>query len=72
MKRWTPKLAVNRSRRKLAAAINRLREVAAEWEDVNAYVEFRADELIGELEEFADEIRDDVAERLEAGEHIGL
>jgi hypothetical protein len=72
MKRWTPKLAVARSRRNLAGAADRLRAVSIEWADVDGFIEQRAEELIRELEAFADEIRDSVNERLEAGEHIGL
>lgn len=72
MKYWTPKLAVARSRRQLAAAITHLRKVSVEWADVHAGFEYRAEELIDELEKFSDDIRDEIDERLEAGEHIGL
>jgi len=72
MKRWTSKLAVARSRRQLNAAIERLRKVSIEWDDVDQIFVFRAEDLIDELEQFADEIRDVVQERLEAGEDIGL
>jgi hypothetical protein len=72
VKRWTPALAVSRSRRKIESAIARLREVSIEWSDVDESFVFEAEQLIAELETFADQIRDDVEERLKAGEEIGI
>lgn len=70
--RWTPKSAVARSRQQLTAANERLRRVALEWQDVDQSFIDRAEQLIAQLEEFADEIRDQVQQRLDAGEHVGL
>lgn len=72
MKRWTPKLAVSRSQRSIAGAIERLRAVAHEWGDVDQAIVDQAEDLIRELETFSREIARDVAERMEAGEEIGI
>lgn len=72
MKRWSPRLAVSRSRRNIDAACRSLAKVALEWGDVDQSYVDRADELIRELEAFGDQIRDEVEERLSCGEHIGL
>lgn len=72
MKRWTPRLAVSRSRRKLQTAMKPLAAVAHEWQDVDQGIVDSADELIRELEQFADEIRDSIEDRLAAGENVGI
>lgn len=72
MKRWTPNLAVARSRRNIAAAIERLRVVSVEWADVDHSIEMEAEDLIRTLDDFAMRISKDIADRLAAGEHIGL
>jgi hypothetical protein len=72
MKRWTPNLAVSRSRRNIAAAIERLRVVSCEWADVDRSIEDEAEDFIRELDEFAMRITKDIADRLAAGEHVGL
>lgn len=71
-RRWTPKAAVSRSRRNIAKAIERLRLVSCEWSDVDGGIEREAEDFIRELERFADEIKEAIADRLKAGEHIGL
>lgn len=72
MKRWTPKLAIARSRRQIAAAVERLRAVALEWGDVDEGIVTDAESLIAELEEFAEDIEKNTNERIAAGEHVGL
>lgn len=72
MKRWTPKLAIARSKRNIDKAVERLREVSCEWSDVDCSIETRAEDLIRDLCEFADDIERDINDRLAAGEHIGL
>lgn len=52
---WTPKRAGMKCKRKVDAAIERLREVALEWADVDTGIEFECEALIGHLEEFRDE-----------------
>lgn len=72
MKRWTPNLAVSRSRRNIAAAIARLRVVSIEWADVDYSIESEAEDLIRTLDDFATRIAEGIAERIAAGEHVGL
>lgn len=71
-RRWTPKGAISRSRRNIAAAADRLRLVSCEWSDVDGGIEREAEDLIRTVEQFADEIAAGIAERLKAGEHVGL
>jgi hypothetical protein len=71
-RRWTPKIAIARSRRNLAAAVERLRLVSVEWSDVDGSIEYEAEDLIRTLEEFSKRIDHDINERLAAGEHVGL
>lgn len=71
-RRWTPKAAVERSRRNINAAIASVNLVGREWGDVdNTYV-VQADELVNKLEEFRDVMGKEVRERLDAGEEIGI
>lgn len=72
MKRWTPKLAIARSRRQIASAVERLRAVALEWGDVDEGIVNDAESLIVELEQFAKDIENNTNERIAAGEHVGL
>lgn len=72
VRRWTPKGAVASSRRKLDAAIARLREVSLEWADVDESLVHEAEERIRDLEVFRDELTSYIQERLDAGEHVGL
>ena len=72
MKRWTPNLAVARSRKNIAGAIERLRVVSIEWNDVDQNFVDGAEELIRELDDFAMRITKETAERIAAGEHVGL
>lgn len=72
MRRWTPKLAIARSRRQIAGAVERLRAVALEWGDVDEGIVNDAESLIVELEEFAEDIENNTNERIAAGEHVGL
>lgn len=69
---WTPKRAAARSRKNLAAAVDKLRAVALEWGDVDQFIVDEAESMIPMLEDFANTIEKSIAERLEAGEHIGL
>lgn len=71
MKRWTPALAVSRSKRNIDAAKAKLAAVAFEWGDVDQSFVAQADAFIRELSAFAEQIDQEVAERLAAGEHIG-
>lgn len=70
--RWTPKAAVARSRRQINAAIDNLRDVALEWEDVDQSYVSGAEDLIHQLDAFAERIDKEVQQRLAAGEHIGI
>ncbi len=72
MKRWTPNLAISRSRKNIAGAIERLRAVALEWGDVDQGFVDEAEDLIRELDAFAMRITKETAERIAAGEHVGL
>lgn len=72
MKRWTPNLAIARSRRNIAAAVERLRVVSLEWADVDQGFVDEAEDLIRELDGFAMRITQETAERIAAGEHVGL
>jgi hypothetical protein len=72
MRRWTPKLAIARSRRNVAGAVDRLRAVALEWGDVDEGIVTDAEELIRHLEQFADDVEKNTKERIAAGEHVGL
>lgn len=69
---WTPKSAVTRSRRNIAAAIVKLRLVAVEWSDADGGIEREAEDLIRELAIFADSIAANIKDRLDAGEQIGI
>jgi hypothetical protein len=72
MPRWTPKLAVSRSRRNLAGAIERLRTVSLEWSEVDQSFVDAAENFVRDLEDFAERIESETKQRLEAGEHVGL
>jgi hypothetical protein len=69
---WTPKRAVARSRKNLAAAADRLRAVALEWGDVDQCIVDQAEAMIPMIEDFANQIENDTNARLAAGEHVGL
>jgi hypothetical protein len=71
-RRWTAKGALARSVRNIDAAIERIRKVSIEWSDVDGYWENEAETVIGQLEHFRDELRNEINERLAAGEHVGL
>lgn len=70
--RWTAKAAVRRSKTRIAAAIARLRDVAADWGDVDNAIVMEVDEAVAKLEELSTSIDEGIAERLAAGEEIGL
>jgi hypothetical protein len=70
--RWTPKHAVATTKRQVDAAVARLRVVALEWGDVDQTYVDNAEDFIRELEEFAERVEAEVAERLKAGEKIGI
>ena len=72
VRRWTAKSALARSVRNIDAAIERLRKVSVEWNDVDGYWENEAETAIGALEEFRDALRKEIEGRLAAGEQIGL
>lgn len=72
MKRWTPKLAVSRSTRRINAAIVKLQEVGYDWEDIDPSLVGAADDAVRELEMLRDQIVETVRERLAAGEHVGI
>ena len=72
MKKWTPKLAISRSRKNIAGAVERLRTVALEWGDVDEAIVQEAESFIAPLEEFADQIERDINERIASGDHVGL
>ena len=72
MRAWTPKSAVARSRRNIAAAIVKLRLVSVEWADADGGIEREAEDLIRELSIFADSIEANITDRLAAGEQIGI
>jgi hypothetical protein len=72
MRAWTPKSAVARSRRNIAAAIVKLRLVSVEWADVDGGIEREAEDLIRELSIFAESIEANINDRLAAGEQIGI
>ena len=69
---WTPKRAVARSRKNLAAAVDKVRAVALEWGDVDQFIVDEAESIITVLEDFADTIEKSINDRLAAGEHVGL
>ncbi len=69
---WTPKNAIARSRRNIAAAIVKLRLVSVEWSDADGGIEREAEDLIRELAIFADNIEANIKDRLAAGEQIGI
>lgn len=70
--RWTPKSAVARSKRNIATAVAALRKVSVEWADVDHSLEMEAEDLVRELNDFADSIENSINDRLAAGESIGL
>lgn len=72
MKRWTPRLAVALTKRNIDGAVERLRAVSIEWSDVDSGYERDVEELIRVLQAFAVRVEKEVAERLKAGEHIGI
>ncbi len=69
---WTPKNAIARSRRNIAAAIVKLRLVSVEWSDADCAIEREAEDLIRELAIFADNIEASIKDRLAAGEQVGI
>lgn len=72
MRRWTPKAAIARSQRHLEHAAARLANVALEWGDVDQSYVDEAEDFIRELREFGQRMEREVAERIAAGEHVGI
>jgi hypothetical protein len=72
MKRWTPRLAVSVTKRNIARAVERLRAISIEWSDVDDGYVRDAEDLIRVLNAFAERVETEIAERIAAGEHIGV
>lgn len=72
VRRWTAKAAIDKSRRNIDGAIERLRQVAYEWGDIDQTFVDRADEFVRDLEQWRDDIATQIQERLDAGEEIGI
>ena len=68
---WTPRRAVERSRRRINAAIARLRPVALEWDDADQGIVREVEDAILQLEELRDGIKEGIEERLRLGESVG-
>lgn len=68
--KWTAKSAVARSRKNLDGAIDRLRAVSHEWDDVDQSFVDEAEEFIRDLQDFRDRIEIETTQRLDAGELV--
>ena len=64
MKRWTPKLALSRSRRRLKAACDLLAGVSNEWSDMDESLVYETEEQIRDLEDFSYRMKIWVAEQI--------
>lgn len=72
MSRWSPKIALGRTVRRIDEAKEAIADISATWGDVDQFIVDRVEEIFRELEELATEIRTAVEERLAAGEYVGL
>lgn len=71
MSRWTPALAIARTARRVEDCRDALYDVAATWGDVDQGVIDDADRIVLDLERMLSELKATVAEKLEAGAHVG-
>lgn len=71
MARWSPKLAIQRSNRRIDDAAQAIADIALTWGDVDQCIVDRAEELLFELRQFGEEIEVGISERLANGDEVG-
>lgn len=71
MSRWTPAIALRRTACRIEDAKAALADIAGIWGDVDQGACDEADRFIQDLDRWLADQRTIIAERLEAGEHVG-